>query len=160
MMFGWNLCSALGLKFIYKHNIFFFFLSSQLNQTPKRIQLKPANACSNYIRNSISKWAVYSGRAFSSSHWQFTSPAFLKELKQLSTWCQIHSEKCWCSLILHALGSKLGLGCVRTSELLYHNQFCAALFSYTTNKQSHTDENSEMFLARSRIHLRSVQLEQ
>lgn len=83
--------------------------------------------------------------ACSSSHWQFTSPAFLKEPRKLSGWCQIHSEKCWCSLILHALGIKLGLGCVRTSKLCYQNQFCAALFPHTPNKQSHAKENREGF---------------
>lgn len=83
--------------------------------------------------------------ARSSSHWKFASPAFLKELKELRVWCQIHSEKCWCSLILHAVGIKLGLACVCTSKLCNQNQFCSALFWYTLNKQSHRKENSECF---------------
>lgn len=85
-----------------------------------------------------------------SSHWQLTSPDFLKELKHLSIWCQIHSDKSWSCLVLHALGSNLGLGC-------FQNQCCTALLS---NKVLHTKEKREIFLARQkRMHLLSIQLE-
>lgn len=42
MMFGWNLCSALGLKFIYKHNIFFFF---SIIATKSNTEKNPIEAC-------------------------------------------------------------------------------------------------------------------
>lgn len=85
-----------------------------------------------------------------SSHWQFTSPDFLKGLKHLSVWCQIHSDNSWSCLVLHALGSNLGLGC-------FQNQCCTALLSNTV---LHTKEKSGIILARWRsVHLLSIQLE-
>lgn len=109
----------------------------QLNQPQKGIPLKPADACSNCTRNSISKWAQC--LVGWSSHWQFTSSDSLKELySSWAHWCQIYSEKSWSCLVFPAPGSKLGLGCSQ-------NQFCAALLSY---KQLHEKkQKSDIFWA-------------
>lgn len=156
MMFGWNLCSALGLKFICKHNIF-FFMPLQLNQTHKGIPLRPADACSNYIRNSISKWAVCI--AWRAHHHPDNLPplpfffflfffegaeaaerAVSDSFRELLAQFNITSFR----------AASLGLGFVRHNrKLCYQNQFCAVFFSHTHQINNRTQKRmARCFLAR------------
>ena len=133
MMFGWNLCSALGLKFICKHNIFSYSTATKSNT-----ERNPIEACRWLFKLHLKfcfKMSSLHCLAGSSSHCQFTSPASLKELKKQSVRCQIHSENCWSGLILHAVSIKWD--CVRTSKIHNQNQFYIALFWYASNLQLH-----------------------
>ena len=115
-MLGRNRCSPLWLEYIYKHNIVSYSPATKSNTEGgfcRSLQMLVQITSEIWI----SKWAVDSAQAPSSSRWQFTSPAGLKELKSLSIWCQIHSEECWRALILHALGIQEGLVCVHIATV-------------------------------------------
>lgn len=125
-------------------------MTLRLNQTQKGIPSKPADACSNYIRNSISKWAVCGARPAHHHADNLPPLPFFKELKKAERMVSDSFREVSAQFNITCFGQRVrAVPCTHIKTVLSEsnsqNQFCAALFSHTSNKQSQAIENSEMF---------------
>lgn len=111
-------------------------------QTQNGIPSKSVDVCSNYIRNSISKWAVPSLLIITPTIYllcqlevaedaeRMVSDSFSEILLQFNITCLWASRKGWV---------------VCTHKLCDQNLFCTALFSYTSTQQLYAKKNSKYF---------------